>query len=76
MVLVDKKQIVISKKTWDILKKDKDYKELLEVIEETAELEIAKKESKYFIKLENYLKQRDKIEKVKIIQPKRKRLST
>lgn len=75
MVLVDKKQVTISRKAWDILKKDKDYKELLEIIEETAELEKAKKESKYFIKLEDYLKQRDLKEKVKKIQPKRKRVS-
>ena len=76
MVLVEKNQVVISKKTWDILKKDKDYKELLEVIEETAELEKAKKESKYFIKLDDYLKQRDREEKVKKILPKRKHVST
>jgi len=75
VVLVDKKQVIISRKTWDILKKDKDYKELMEIIEETAELEKAKIETKYLIKLEDYLKQREKKETVKKIPTKRKRVS-
>lgn len=71
MVLVDKKQVTISRKAWDILKKDKDYKELLEIIEETAELEKAKKESRYFLKLEDYVKQREKKEKKEQVKKKR-----
>lgn len=68
MVLVDKKQVTITRKTWDILKKDKDYKELLEIIEETAELERAKKDSKYFLKIDDYLKQREIQERSKKIR--------
>jgi len=74
MVLVDKKQVIITKKTWDILKKDKDYKELLEVIEETAELEKAKKDSKYFLNIDDYLKQIEKQERIKKTNKKRKRV--
>jgi len=74
MVLVDKKQVIITKKTWDILKKDKDYKELLEVIEETAELEKAKKDSKYFLNIDDYLKQRVKQERIEKTNKKRKRV--
>lgn len=70
MVLVDKKQIVISKK----IKKDKDYKKLLEVIEETAELEKAKKDSKYFIKIDDYFKQREILERLKKANKRRKRV--
>ncbi len=75
MVLVDKKQVTITRKTWDILKKDKDYKELLEVIEETAELEKAKKDSKYFLNIDDYLRQRIKQERIKKTNKKRKRVS-
>ena len=74
MVLVDKKQVIITKKTWDILKKDKDYKQLLEVIEETAELEKAKKDSNYFLNIDDYLKQREKQERIKKTNKKRKRV--
>jgi hypothetical protein len=75
MVLVDKKQVTITRKTWDILKKDKDYKELLEVIEETAELEKAKRDSKYFLNIDDYLRQRVKQERIKKTNKKRKRVS-
>ncbi|HAX48039.1 MAG TPA: hypothetical protein PK605_14045 [Ignavibacteria bacterium] len=75
MVLVDKKQVIISKKTWDILKKDKEYKELLEVIEETAELEKAKKDSNYFLNIDDYKKQREKQERIKKTNMRRKRVS-
>lgn len=74
MVLVDKKQVIITKKTWDILKKDKDYKQLLEVIEETAELEKAKKDSNYFLNIDDYLKQREKQERIKKTNKKTKRV--
>lgn len=75
MVLVDKNHVIISKKTWNILKKDKDYKELIEIIEETAQLEKAKKETTHLIKFEDYLKQREKKDKLKKQPIKRKRVS-
>lgn len=63
MVLIEKNKVIISRRTWSNLKQRKEFRELIEVIEDTAELEKAKKDAKHFIRLEVYLKEREKKEK-------------
>jgi len=63
MVSIEKNKVIISKRTWSDLKQRREFRELIEVIEDTAELEKAKKDAKHFIRLEVYLKEREKKEK-------------
>ena len=63
MVSIEKNKVIISKRTWSDLKQRREFRELIEVIEDTAELEKAKKDAKHFIRLEDYLKGREKKEK-------------
>jgi len=65
MVLqIKKDKVIISRKKWDELKKDAYYKELIEVLEDSDELEKAKKEATSFINLKDYIKIREKKEQL------------
>ena len=65
MVLQFKKDsVIISRKKWEELKKDNYYKELIEILEDSDELEKAKKETTSFIKLKDYIKIREKKEQL------------
>ena len=63
MVLQFKKDsVIISRKKWEELKKDDYYKELIEILEDSDELEKAKRETTSFTKLKDYIKLREKKE--------------
>ena len=63
MVSIEKNKVIISKRTWSDLKQRREFRELIEVIEDTAELEKSKNDARNFIGLEDYLKERVKKEK-------------
>jgi hypothetical protein len=65
MLQIKKDKVIISRKKWDELKKNDYYKEIIEVLEDSEELEKAKKETTSFIKLKDYIKTREKKEQVK-----------
>ena len=65
MVLqVKKNSIIISRKKWEELRKDSYYKDLIEILEESDELEKAKKETSSFTNLREYIKSREKKEQL------------
>jgi hypothetical protein len=70
MLQVKKDKVIISRKKWEELRNNDYYKELIEVLEDSEELEIAKKETNSFIKLKDYIKEREKKEQIKNNRPK------
>jgi len=62
MLQLNKNNIIISRKSWEELRKNDYFRELIEVLEDSEELEKAKKESNSFMKLRDYIKNREKKE--------------
>ena len=56
MIQITKNKVIIDRKKWDDLKKDDYFKELVNILEESEELEQAKKETTSHIKLHDYIK--------------------
>jgi hypothetical protein len=65
MLEINKDTVIISRKKWDELKKNDYYREIIEVLEDSEELEKAKKETTSFVRLKDYIKEREKKEQVK-----------
>lgn len=65
MLEIKKDKVIISRKKWEELKKNDYYKELIEVLEDSEELERAKKETLSYTSLRDYLKEREKKEQNK-----------
>jgi hypothetical protein len=65
MIEINKDSVIISRKKWDELKKNDYYREIIEVLEDSEELEKAKKETTSFVTLKDYLNEREKKEQVK-----------
>ncbi len=60
MLQVKKNSVIISRKKWEELKKNDYFKEIIEVLEDSEELEKAEKETSSFIKLRDYINEREK----------------
>jgi hypothetical protein len=58
MLQVKKDRVIISRKKWEELKKDEYYKELIDVLEDSIELEKAKNNTKHFTDFNGYDKKR------------------
>ncbi|MDQ1265116.1 MAG: hypothetical protein QG635_266 [Bacteroidota bacterium] len=60
MIKTTKKNIIFSRETWEELKNDFYFNELIEAIEDRETLKKAKAETEYFVDLEEYHKDRMK----------------
>ena len=64
-MIVKNNNIVIPVKFWNDLKKIDYFRELIEVVEDSRELEIAKSKTKSFVSLDDYIHQRSQKESAK-----------
>ncbi|MBK8553359.1 MAG: hypothetical protein IPL53_20765 [Ignavibacteria bacterium] len=64
MIQIRKKEIVIPLTTWNELKRNDYFKDIIEVLEDSVLLEKTKKESKGFIDLDEYIGYRVKKEQL------------
>jgi hypothetical protein len=51
-------EIKFSRKTWELLKSEEYFREVMEVLEDIESLEKAKSETEYFVDYEDYRKER------------------
>ncbi len=58
MIQISKTKVVIPVSTWNELKSDEYFKELIDVLEDSLKLEKAKKETKSFVDFRTYDKMR------------------
>ncbi|MBX7045980.1 MAG: hypothetical protein K1X86_09095 [Ignavibacteria bacterium] len=58
MIEISKTKVTIPVATWNELKKDDYFKELIDVLEDSLKLEKAKKETKSFVDFRDYDKKR------------------
>jgi len=58
MIKVNKNTVTFSRKTWDELKEDNYFSELIEAIEDREELLKAIEETEYFVDFDEYDKER------------------
>jgi hypothetical protein len=58
MIQIKKDNVIIPLKTWNELKQSNYFRELIEVLEDSKELEKAKKETTHFIDFKKYDKKR------------------
>ena len=65
MIQIKKNNVVIPIKTWNELKENDFFKDLIEVLEDSELLEKTKKESKGFIDLDDYIRNREVKENMK-----------
>ena len=61
---VTKNRVVFLRKNWEDIKKNEDYKELVDIIEDSEKLQDAKAQTEYFIDLEDYILKRKSRENV------------
>jgi hypothetical protein len=59
MMVATKTKVTFSRDTWEELRSDDFYREVIEAIEDREALLKAKKETEYFIPLEEYHKKRN-----------------
>ena len=55
---IKRDKVILSIEFWNMLKADPSFSELIELIEESIDLERAKDEAKYFISFEDYDRKR------------------
>jgi len=60
MLQISKNKVIIDRKKWDDLKKDNYFKDFVDVLEESEELKQAKKGATSFIRLRDYISNREK----------------
>lgn len=58
MIEIDNDKVTFSRKTWESLKNDNYFRELIEVIEDREELEKAIEETESYISYDEYRKKR------------------
>jgi len=58
---ITKDKVTFSRKTWEELRADEYTRELIELIEDRETLLKSKKETKYFIDLDEYHKKRESV---------------
>jgi len=54
MMTATKKRIVFSRETWEEMRSDDYFREVIEVIEDREALSKAKEQTEYFVDLEDY----------------------
>jgi hypothetical protein len=64
MMVATKNKVTFSRKTWEELRADDFYREVVEAVEDREALLKAKTKTEYFVDLEEYHKQRMKNDKL------------
>lgn len=59
MIVETEERVSFSRKTWDDLRQDDYFREVIEIIEAREALEVAKQETTHFVDLDEYYQQKN-----------------